>query len=209
MRFKKALLFSALVIFFTCAAYAESKPMVVGVYKEVPGKKFKFDGKKVEIIEFLSFYCGHCYKFEKSIPVIKGNFPKKIIWKTIPVYWGKGSPKPGEAYMLAEQAGKGELMKKEIFHAIFVEGKNIGSIEVLETIGMEIGLGFDFSLKLRSGEMSKKAEEAMKTMKMYGVDETPTIIIAGNLKVAPGMLKGNVELMRDNTLVMLKSLLRK
>jgi thiol:disulfide interchange protein DsbA len=209
MRFKKALLYSVLLIFFSCSAYAENKPMIVGVYKEVPGKEFKFDGKQVEIIEFLSFYCGHCYKFEKSIPVLKGNFPKKIVWKTIPVYWGKGSPKPGEAYMLAEQAGMGELMKKEIFHAIFVEGKNIGSIEVLEAIGMKIGLGFDFSVKLRAGEMSKKAEEAMKTMKMYGVNETPTIIVAGNLKVAPGMLKGNVELMRDNTLVMLKSLLGK
>ena len=125
MIFKKALILTVLIILFTCSAYAESRPMVVGVYKEVPGQDFKFDGKKVEIIEFLSFYCGHCYKFEKSIPVIKGNFPKKIVWKTMPVYWGKGSPKPGEAYMLAEQAGKGELMKKELFHAIFVEGENM------------------------------------------------------------------------------------
>jgi thiol:disulfide interchange protein DsbA len=209
MRFKTALLFPVLIVLFSYYAYAESKPMVVGVYKEVQGKEFIYDGNKVEIIEFLSFYCGHCYTFEKSIPVIKGNFPKKIIWKTIPVYWGKGSPKPGEAYMLAEQAGKGELMKKELFHAIFVERKNIGSMEVLEDIGMKIGLGFEFSIKLRSGEMSKKAEEAMKTMKMYGVDETPTIIVAVNLKVSPGILQGNVELMRDNTLVMLKSLLRK
>ena len=113
------------------SAYADGNLQIVGVYEKVPGQKFSFDGKTVEITEFLSFYCGHCYRFEKAVPVIKGNFPKKIRWRVVPVYWGKGSPKPGEAYLLAVEAGRGDQMKKAIFDAFFLERKDISKVEVL------------------------------------------------------------------------------
>jgi thiol:disulfide interchange protein DsbA len=174
----------------------------------MPEHKFEFDGKEVEVIEFLSFYCGHCYEFEKSIPVVKGNFPKKIKWKVVPVYWGKGSPKPGEAYFLAEEAGKGEQMKKAIFEAFFIEKKDIGSIEVLEDLGMKVGLGFDFSRRLRAGEKVKEAGEAFIKLNAYKIDETPTLIIAGNMKTSPGMVK-SMEAFRDNLITILKNMFKK
>ena len=129
MSVKKIIMVLICMSLFSLQSYAGEKPPVLGIYDELPGHKFEFDGKNVEIVEFLSFYCGHCYQFEKSIPVIKGNFPKKIKWKTVPLYWGKGSPKPGEAYLLAEEAGKGEQMKKALFEAFFVEKKGpVGDI---------------------------------------------------------------------------------
>ena len=49
---------------------------------------------------------------------------------------GKGSPKPGEAYFLAEEAGKGEKDEGSPFPSLhFVEKKNIGDVKVLEEIG--------------------------------------------------------------------------
>jgi len=184
-------------------------PKIVGVYEEVPGQKFVFDGEKVEIIEFMSFYCSHCYQFEKEIPVIKGNFPKKITWKTIPIYWGNGSPKPGEAYLLAVEEGKGEQMKKAIFEALFLERKDIGKVEVLEEIGAGIGLSFDFSKKLRAGDKSAEAKEKIDLANKYHINETPTLIIAGNLKTSPGILQGNADLLRDNIILIVKSLFEK
>lgn len=189
--------------------YAVDTPNVVGVYTEVPGQKFVFDGKHVEIIEFMSFYCGHCYHFEKAIPVIKGNFPKKITWKTVPIYWGKGSPKPGEAYLLAVEEGKGEQMKKAIFEALFLEGKDIGKIEVLEEIGAKVGLGFEFSTKLRAGEKSDEAKEKLELANKYHITETPSLIIAGNLMTNPSIVKGSTDLLRDNVILILKSLFAK
>ena len=190
-------------------SHAGDMPKIVGVYTEVPGQEFVFDGKDVEIVEFLSFYCSHCYHFEKSIPAVKGNFPKKIIWKTVPIYWGKGSPKPGEAYLLAVEEGKGEQMKKAIFESLFVENKDIGKIEVLEEIGAKVGLGFDFSKRLRSGEKSAEAKEKLELANKYRITETPSLIIAGNLKTNLGILKGNTDLLRENVIMILKSLFKK
>ncbi len=207
MRIKILLVIFACLFLASAVLEAGESPSIVGAYAKVSGKKYHYDGKKVEIIEFLSFYCGHCYKFEKSIPVIKGNFPKKIKWRTVPVYWGKGSPKPGEAFFLAEEAGKGEEMKKAIFHANFVEGKDIGNVDVLEEIGVKLGLGFDFSRRLRTGEKAEEAEKSVSMFKEYKAGVTPSLIIAGNILTTPGMA-GGMDPFRDNVIAILISILK-
>lgn len=208
MSFKKLFVMLS-VILFSVSVYAAQDTGIEGVYDKLSNHKFSFDGKRVEIIEFFSFYCGHCYEFEKSIPVIKGNFPRKIKWRTVPIYWGKGSPKPGQAYFLAEESGKGEQMRKAIFKAFFVEKRDIGNVGVLEDIGIKLGLGFDFSRRLRAGEKAEDVGEAILMSKKYGVNETPTLIIAGNLKTSPGMLDNNVDFLRYNSITILKSIFNK
>ncbi|HBH61799.1 MAG TPA: hypothetical protein DDX85_08695 [Nitrospiraceae bacterium] len=206
MSLRKILLLISLLL-LSVSAYAEQGTGIEGVYKSLDNMKFSFDGKQVEVIEFLSFYCSHCYHFEKEIPVIKGNFPKRIKWTTVPMYWGSGSPKPGEAYFLAEEAGKGEKMKKALFEAVFIEKRDIGNVEVLDDIGLKIGLGFDYSRRLRAGEKAREVGEAMLKSKLYNIEETPSLIIAGNLKTNAGMIKGSPDQLRDNVILMLKSIL--
>ena len=201
-----------LVLTFLVAALSplgvDAETSIKGVYAQLPGHQFKFDGKAVEVIEFLSFYCDGCYSFEKAIPAIKGNFPKKIKWKTIPIYWGKGSPKPGEAYLLAEETGKGEKMKEALFRAHFVERKDIGDVKVLEDIGEKIGLGFDFSKRLRAGDKAKDVQKALDMARAYGVDETPTLIIAGNIMTNLHPFNHNTDAFRENVMTILRSILR-
>ncbi|RJR15340.1 MAG: hypothetical protein C4581_12275 [Nitrospiraceae bacterium] len=188
--------------------HADAETDIKGKYEKLQGFEFKYDGKTVEVIEFLSFYCDGCYTFEKSIPVIKGNFPKKISWKIYPLYWGKGSPKPGEAYYLAEEAGKAEQMKAALFHAHFVEKKDIGNLDVLEGIGAKLGLGFDFSRKLRAGEKAKHAQLALSMAELYRVNETPTLIIAGNIMTNMHPFHHNADALRDNVITILKSIIK-
>ncbi|MBI5561826.1 MAG: DsbA family protein [Deltaproteobacteria bacterium] len=197
-----------LMVILTCmSAFAGDISNIRGEYTRVAGQPFKFNGKTVEVMEFMSFYCSHCYAFEKSIPVIKGNFPNKIKWKLVPIYWGNGSSKPGEAYLLAEEAGKGEQMKKAIFNAMFVDKKDIGSVEVLESLASQAGMGFDFSMKLRSGAKAEEARKAVDLAHQYGVEETPTIIIAGSLMTNPRASGGGTDAFKDNAITIIKSIL--
>ncbi|OGQ57424.1 MAG: hypothetical protein A3J24_03880 [Deltaproteobacteria bacterium RIFCSPLOWO2_02_FULL_53_8] len=207
MNFIKGFFMLFLVLLLPAAVFAVDAPAITGVFKEVPGVMFKYDGKTVEVMEFLSFYCDHCYAFEKAASVIKGNFPKKIKWRIMPVYWGSGSSKPGEAYMLAEEAGKGEQMKKALFNANFIEKKDIGNLAVLESIGMNLGLGFDFSRRLRSGEKTAEAQRVLQMARAYGVEGTPTFIIAGNLFTSPEPFGDNTDALRDNIITIIKSII--
>lgn len=207
MRLKRLIAVPVTLLLLSLSAYAVDTPPISGEFIRVAGQQFKFDGKTVDVVEFMSFYCGHCYVFEKDIPVIKGNFPKKIKWKIIPMYWGTGSSKPGEAYLLAEEAGKGEQMKKAIFNAMFVEKKDIGKIETLEAIGANVGMGFDFSMKLRAGAKSEEAQKALELARLYGVEETPSIVIAGNLLTNPRLSGSAADALKNNIITIIKGIL--
>ena len=206
--FKKMFLVLALLVVAFSPLRVEAETAIKGIYTQLPGHKFNFDGKTVEVIEFLSFYCGGCYSFERAIPIVKGNFPKKIKWKTIPIHWGKGSPLPGEAYFLAEEAGKGEKMKEVIFRAHFVEKKDIGDVKVLEEIGKKMGLGIDFSKRLRAGDKAKDVQKALDMAGTYGVDETPTLIIAGNIMTNSHAFNHNIDAFRENVMTILRGVLK-
>lgn len=204
----RMLLMVLILLLTPLKGFAAELPAIDGMYEKVPAHPFQFNGQTVEIVEFLSFYCGHCYHFEKEIPVIRGNFPGKIRWRIVPIYWGSASPKPGEAYFLAEDAGKGDQMKRALFHSLFADNRDISRLEVLEDIGMKTGLGFDFSRKLRRGEKARSVGEAILLSRSFDINETPTLIIAGNLKVSPGMVQGDVTRFRDNVITILNSLFR-
>jgi len=212
MNFKKSLVaLTSLVLLAICLnTHAGNMPAtIVGVYDKMPGAEFEFDGKIVNVVEYMSFYCHTCYDFEKSIPIIRGNYPGKVKWKTVPIYWGDhGSPKPGEAYLIAEEMGKGEAMKKAIFDAQMVHKKNIADINVLEAIGKEVGLGSEFGKKLRAGEKAGETQKALDMAKKVGINETPTLVIAGNIKVDPHAMDHKIDLFRDNIIVILQSILK-
>ena len=204
-------LFTLLIILqaMNTSLQAGTSPTIVGIYDKIPGATYKFDGKTVEVIEYMSFYCHTCYDFERSIPVIKGNFPKKIKWTTIPIYWGDhGSPKPGEAYLIAIDMGKGEAMKKALFDAHMVQKKDIADFNVLESIGKEIGLGPEFVKRLKSGEKVGEAQKVLEMAQKVGINETPTIVIAGNIKTDPHAMDHKIDLFRDNIILILKSIFK-
>ena len=213
MFFKKSLtatILAVIILLTSVSLYAGSPPAIEGVHTKLPGEKFNFDGKTVEVVEFMSFYCHTCYEFEKYIPVIRGNFPKKIKWITVPVYWGDhGSPKPGEAYLLAEEAGKGEEMKKALFEAHMVQKADIADISVLEKIAGKIGLGPEFGKRLRNGDKAEEAQRAVNMARKYGVNETPTLIIAGNIKTDPHAMNHDLNIFKINALAIIDSILKK
>jgi predicted DsbA family dithiol-disulfide isomerase len=99
-------------------------------------------------------------------------------------------------------------MKEALFRAHFVERKNIDDIKVLEEIGQKIGLGISFSKRLRSGDKTKDVQKALDMAGAYGVDETPTLIIAGNIMTNPHEFNHSIDAFRKNVMTILRSILK-
>lgn len=190
-------------------AEAGKTPSIEGLYTTLPGEELKFDGKTVDVVEFLSFSCGTCYAFERQVPIIKGNFPKKIKWKIVPIHWGGNNASlPAEAYLLAEEAGKGEKMKKALFQASMVDKLNITDVNVLERIAGKTGLGFDFSRKLRTRVKAGEVKDGLALAKAYRINETPTLVIAGNLATNAHAVHHDLDKFRMNVITIIKSILK-
>ncbi len=145
---------------------------------------------KVKIIEFLKFDCSHCYDLNKNMPKLLEKYGDKVNITYIPIVWKGKSTKSIEAYIIAEQMGKGEEMRDALFEAEaqFQVGKGMDVMEsliALENVAASIGLGTEFNSKLKGNETRKAALSNLELMNKYAVTGTPTLVINGNLQVKP------------------------
>lgn len=175
-------------------------------------KESTYEPGKVKMTEFMKFNCGHCYSLHQQLPALKKKYGEKLEISYKPMLFrsvaqDQGFKKSNEAYILAERMGKGEEMRDALFKAIFVEKSDITSEIVLEDIAKSIGLGEDFTTALKNGEAKDEAEANIKLSDSFQVDETPTVILNGNLKVNPSMTNGDTTLMYNNIDAIIGSLL--
>ncbi|VVB94110.1 Thioredoxin [uncultured archaeon] len=155
-------------------------------------KPTTYEAGKVKIIEILKFDCPHCYDLHKNMPQILKKYGDNVTITYVPIVWPKQSTKSIEAYIIAEEMGKGEEMQDALFEsqALYQARSQNGmdimeSVPAIEIVAARIGLGADFNSKLESGYARNAALENLKIMRDYNVEVvgTPLVIMNGNLKV--------------------------
>jgi thiol:disulfide interchange protein DsbA len=154
-----------------------------------------YEPGKVKITEFLKFDCPHCYDLHNNLPQLLEKYGNNVTITYVPIIFPGQSTKSIEAYIIADQMGKGKEMQDALFneaHTEMLSGKVIGtnlmvmeSVPTLESVAASIGLGTDFNAKLEGNQASNAANANLQLMNKYGVQGTPTIIINGNLQVDP------------------------
>lgn len=207
-----ALLVIALIYFFSVAPEKpQEKLPTAGKYVKL-NKPGTYEPGKVNITEFLKFNCGHCYTLNQQMPALKQKYGDNLsityvpmLWRTVPQ--DQAFRKSIEAYIIAERMGKGEEMKDALFKAMFVDKKDLSSELVLGDIAKSAGLGEDFSAALKKGDAKDEAEANIRLAESFQVDETPTIIINGNLKITPAMTSEDMAAMTNNLDAVIGSLL--
>ena len=138
---------------------------------------------KVNIIEFLNFGCTHCNDLRKDMPRLLQKYGDKVEITYIPINFPKQSTKSVEAYLIAEQMGKGDEMLNALFDAQFNKGMDIlESTIAIETAADSIGLGADFNQKLESGAMKNAANYNLRLANDYKIDGTPSVYINGEFQ---------------------------
>jgi thiol:disulfide interchange protein DsbA len=179
------IIISGLAIYVWNSGENSSEKVPAGDYTKL-NKPSTYESGKVKIMEFMKFDCSHCYNLHNNMPQLLKNYTDKLEITYIPIIFPGQSTKSIEAYIIAEQMGKGTEMQDALFKAEFEQKMDVmESTIALETIAANIGLGSDFNQKLESGALKNAASENLKLMNDYNVDGTPTVIINGNLMVVP------------------------
>ncbi|MBU4492099.1 MAG: thioredoxin domain-containing protein [Euryarchaeota archaeon] len=208
------LVIAAIVLYFSSETAPEKpheKLPNAGKYVKL-NKPSTYEPGKVKITEFSKFNCGHCYTLNPQLLALKKKYGdnlsityKLMLWRSVPQ--DQAFRKSIEAYILAERMGKGEEMKDALFKAMLVDKKDLSSELVLGDIAKSVGLGEDFSAALKRGDARDEAEANIRLAESFQVDETPTIIINGNLKVTPAMTNEDMAAMAGNLDAIVASLL--
>ncbi|GIW54842.1 MAG: hypothetical protein KatS3mg082_1246 [Nitrospiraceae bacterium] len=156
-----------------------------GQYEELNEPSSHTPGK-VKLVEFLDFYCPHCHRFDaEGLPILEKEFGNKLEVTMVgfPVIPGK-LPTAFDMYEQAKSMGKGNEMKRAIFRTIHQDRVHIFDRLIREKLAKEVGLDpVAFEAGLASGKPARAFEEGRKWGERIKVQQTPTILLDGNIKV--------------------------
>ena len=165
---------------------AAASPELKGKFEIMKDEVSTHAPGKVKLIEFADFYCPHCHRFDETgLPLLVKEFGSKleITMVGFPVIRGK-LPTAFDMYEQAKMMGKGNEMRTVLFRTIHkdkIDGVLDRSIRSL--LIKEVGLDPKvFEEGMASGKPAKIFEEGRKWGERIKVQQTPTVLIDGNIK---------------------------
>jgi len=181
------MLIAALLLPAIHTIHASGPPEFKGNYEILQDERSTHQRGKVKLVEFADFYCPHCHYFDgEGLPILEKEFGKKLETTMVgfPVIRGK-LPTPFDMYEQAKLMGKGNEMKKVLFRTIHKD-KVTGVLDrsIREVLIKEVGLDPKvFEEGLASGKPAQLFEEGKKWGERIKLQQTPTILLDGNIKV--------------------------
>jgi thiol:disulfide interchange protein DsbA len=144
-------------------------PELKGKYEILKDEKSTHTPGKVKLIEFADFYCPHCHRFDgEGLSILEKEFGNKL-----------------EATMVGFPVIRGKLPKKVLFRTIH-QDKITGVLDrsLREVLIKEVGLDPKaFEEGMASGKPAKAFEEGKRWGERIKLQQTPTVLLDGNIKV--------------------------
>ncbi|WP_416308731.1 thiol:disulfide interchange protein DsbA/DsbL [Neptunicella sp. SCSIO 80796] len=145
---------------------------------------------KPEVIEFFSFWCPHCFRFESLVTEIKKKLPDDVPFKKTHVnFMGFTTPEiqddATKAMMVGRILKQEDLINSAIFKYIHVQKAHITSLKDLKNIFIVNGVdGETFDKQVAGFSVNSMALKNNKTIDEYRnhVNSVPTFIVNGKYK---------------------------
>lgn len=136
---------------------------------------------KVEVIEFFSYTCIHCYHLEPFLASWEKRLPADVSFRREQIVWEK--PMEGFARLFAtlNTTGAQATLHRPVFDAVMQQKINLGDEKVL-TGWLKGRQGIDvarFMQVYQSFGTNAQVTRATKMTRDYGIEGTPTIVVAG------------------------------
>lgn len=150
------------------------------------------DPAKVEVKEFFSYGCSHCYEFEPDINAWLKRKPASVDFLRQPVAFGRPQwATYARIYLTADALGVVDKIQPEVYKILHVEKKDLQDEKEIEELFVKKGgvSKDDFNMAFTSFSVVMKVKQADDVVERYRVTGTPTLIVNGKYIVSPGKAK--------------------
>lgn len=148
-------------------------------------------GDKVEVLEFFSYGCGHCYRLETHIEKWSATAPKDIVFKRVPAVSSESWAQLGLIYYTLESMGLLEKYHRRVFDAIHQDNINLGNRKVRDDWLAKQGIDVaKFTEVEKSFSVVTKMNRAKQMSVAYKIDGVPTMIVQGKYVTNNGLAGG-------------------
>lgn len=135
---------------------------------------------KVEVIEFFSYACPHCYKLEPFLESWQKKQGADVVVKRVPGAGSESWTQLAVLYYSLEAMGKLDALHMKAFTAMHQDGVNLGQAKVREAWLAKNGVDVaQYQAVEKSFSVQSKVGRAKQLMASYKVDGVPMVVVNG------------------------------
>lgn len=135
---------------------------------------------KIEVLEFFSYTCPHCYRLEGVIEPWLKRLPGDVVFRRIPVIFQESALPLAQAYYVLDAMGRLDVLHLKIFDAFQQKGIRLDREEtLLEWVGTQGVDAKRFAEIYRSFGIQAKLSRARRLAQLFEIDGVPSLVIGG------------------------------
>ncbi len=183
-----SLVVAAVVIagFLHVTATPERGELVEGVhYRLIEGAGDVTEGGPIEVREFFSWGCIHCYNFEKHVQQWLANKPDDVVFQRTPVSFTPAWAVLARAYIAMDALGIVDDNFRRMFVAIHDQRRPLSTPEAIGDylVGTD---GESFARAMRSPRVQRAWQRAEQRAREVGLTGVPALTVADRYYVSVG-----------------------
>jgi len=165
---------------------------------------------KIEVLEFFSYTCPHCFRLEGVIEPWLKRLPADVVFRRVPVSFQESSLPLAQAYYVLDSMGRLDTLHLKIFDAFQQKGIRLDRERtLLEWVGTQGVDAKRFAETYQSFGLRAKLARARQLAQAFEIDSVPSLIVggkyltstelAGNKEAVPKVVDELVALVRKET----------
>jgi protein dithiol oxidoreductase (disulfide-forming) len=148
---------------------------------------------KVEVVEFFSYACQHCYAFEPLLEPWVKKLPTDVAFRRVPAAFNAAWEGLAKIFYALEASDQLEAMHKRVFAAIHVQRQKLDKeADIAAFVKSAGGDDAKFLDAYKSFGVATKQRQGKQLAEAYKIDGVPTLGIHGRWFTA-GSLAGTHE----------------
>ena len=189
----KSLLFIVLSLLVAVSTHAESLQFEEGThYVELQIPLKTRTPSKVEVAEFFSYGCPHCYQFEPLIAAWHDKLPADVKFVRTPAVWNKDYQVYAQTYYTAKALKVLDKVHTPVFNAIHSQRKRLNTPQAMAGFFADYGVEVeDFAKTYNSFGVRASVQQADSKGRAYRSAGVPAIIVNGKYRVEGSMAGGS------------------
>jgi thiol:disulfide interchange protein DsbA len=148
---------------------------------------------KIEVIEFFSYGCPHCFALEPTLETWAKQLPQEVVFKRVPVGFNALYENYQKIYYALEAMGQVEPMHRKVFNAIHQNKQRLDKEADIAAFMTANGIdGAKFIDHYKSFSVQAKARQAQQLSRDYKIEGVPAMAVQGRY-VTSGSQAGSNE----------------
>ena len=178
---------------FLAALLAFGMALSMSASAQVQGRDYTLLGtpqptdnpRKIEVIEFFSYGCGHCNEFHPLFDAWVAKQPADVVVKRVPVSFNGYFAALAPLYYTLEATGSLARLDGAAYNSIHAEGNRLGDSRSRAAWAASNGLDASrFEEVYRSFAVTSKVRRADQMTQAYGIQGVPAMVVDGRYLIA-------------------------